>query len=115
MATPQYAIAHTGASSIILAKAFSDSSYSKECSSSMARLKSFFTLSSQLISKSTVPNSLPGDPQEINAPLLRSNCVICSFEGFESFPPHEKMIVNNKKNNNDCFIEKFIWKTFEEL
>src|ERR1035437_8738062 len=75
-----------GSRSMTFAKAFSDSSYSNECNSSMARLKSAFTFSLQDILNSTDPNCLSGGPQEMIAPLFNFNWSMSSFDGPEFFP-----------------------------
>src|SRR5438046_7123968 len=94
-------MAHSGDALIIFVKTFSDSSYSKECNNSTATLKSFFTCLLQLISKSTVPNSLSAGPHEISSPPFKSNWLISSLEGFELLPPHPTiMVMGNKVNNH---------------
>src|SRR5207248_355288 len=96
----QYAIAHSGVVSVIFAKTFSDSSYSKECSNSIARLKSFFDFSLQVISKSTDPNCLSVGPHENISPLLRFISPINSFDGPLFFSLQDISMHNNKKNGN---------------
>src|SRR5687767_5574038 len=100
MATPQYAMAHSGSSSITFAKAFSASSYSKECSRDRARLKSFFTFPEQDVSNPTEPNCLSGVPQAIISPLLRVMALIASIEGVFFFSLHAKKVNKNKPANN---------------
>src|SRR5687767_232420 len=54
------------------ANAFSDSSYSNECSMAMPRSKSFCIDALQALAKLTVPNSSLGGPQAISSPRFRS-------------------------------------------
>lgn len=92
-------MAHSGFSSMILAKTFSDSSYSKEWSNAMARLKSCFALSLPVISNSALPNWLPAGLQDIIFPLFKFSSLISSFEGTELFPlQHKSRDAGNRKN-----------------
>src|SRR6476620_10424391 len=74
-------MAHEGSLSITFAKAFSASSYSKECSSSIARLKSALVSSLQEVRNTAVPNSLLGVPQEMISPRFKFSSPMVSVEG----------------------------------
>src|ERR1043165_5410727 len=84
---------------MIFAKTFSASSYSKECSRAMARLKSFFTFPEQDVSNSTDPNCLPGGPHTTTSPCLRLMASIISLEGAVSLGWHEEN-ANKKRPKN---------------
>src|SRR5687767_3439302 len=67
------------------ANAFSDSSYSNECSMAMPRSKSFCMDALQALAKLTVPNSLLGGPQAISSPRLSSISVSLAIAWGELF------------------------------
>src|SRR5580693_5737576 len=96
IATPQYAMAQSGSSSIIFAKTFSASSYSNEWSSAIARLKSVFTLPGQDVKNSTVPNCLFGKPHKAMCPRLRFIAFIASFEGALFFLLQDSRIIKHR-------------------
>src|SRR5882672_9202535 len=90
-------MAQPGSVSIIFANIFSASSYSKECSSATARLKSFEDFKEQLFSKLTEPKFLSGGPQETSSPLFRFKALISSTATVLSFVlqlPTRKKIKN---------------------
>src|SRR5947209_8783988 len=79
-------MAQVGSLSSTLAKAFSASSYSKECSRATARLKSLLTLL-QVMVKWTDPNCSLGGPQAMMSPLLICMALMRVIEGAEVFCP----------------------------
>src|SRR4051794_36686304 len=101
-------MAQSGASSITFAKTFSASSYSKECNSETARLKSFFAFTSQVMSKSTVPNCASDGPHEITSPLFNCNWLIAPFDTDALLFLHDSIITDNKNRGND-FARHFIY------
>src|SRR5258708_6504640 len=106
MAPPQYAIAHPGSESIIFAKTFSASSYSNECKSATARLKSFFTFFEQEMSNVTEPNCLSGGPHRTTSPLLRLIAIISPEDIFLFFILHDAS-TGKIRNNQYAFSGNF--------
>src|SRR5882757_9050818 len=107
-------MAQEGSSSIIFEKTFSASSYSKECSSSMARSKCCFSFLLQEVSNSTEPNCLSPGPQEMSSPLVRLMELMASFEGPAFLSTHEIGIddnaikYNGSNPGNDFFIQHIL-------
>src|ERR1700733_2315154 len=95
-------MAQEGSSSIIFEKTFSASSYSKECSSSIARLKCCFSFWLQEVSNSTEPNCLSAGSQEMISPLLRPIESMFSFDGPALLSLHDSHINDNTKKYMGC-------------
>src|SRR5688572_748480 len=112
MATPQYAIAQSGFSSMIPANTFSASSYSNEWRSFNPRLKSSAAFPSAEIGNFTVPSFASSGPHEIKDPLLRLNDLISVGEGDSVFSSQE---INNNVVivSKQVAIEAFILYVFE--
>src|SRR5664279_2601708 len=105
---------HSGVWSITFENIFSDSSYSNECSNSIARVKSFLDFSSQVVSKSTDPNCASGGPQEITSPFFNPSSPITSLDGAEFLLLHDSTMREIKDAYNKI-REGFIRQKFLQV
>src|SRR5687767_1397616 len=64
-------MAQCGSRLMICAKAFSASSYSKECNNAMAKLNCFFMRSSPEIINDTLPTLLSSGPHKTTSPVFK--------------------------------------------